>query len=263
MEPPPRAPTGRRSTPPRDARLEPGTLHVREQRLLTCLFVSLTLHTAFLAFVPPLLTQPSSSLKRPLWVDLVDLKETAPPPKAPEAPPRQQQSPRPEDKGPHAKPRRPSVEGTEVRAAPVPEPRPLPSSRDLVPTMNSLLRLQRDHENPLYVEPSTDPARGIRRGKTYDAYIREVKEAVRENWRVSGDGEFKRGTTVIRVSISADGSLSSLDLLQSSGMILHDYEALDAIKQSFPLRSPPESLLDENGKLSIRFSFHYFPTSPG
>ena len=40
-------------------------------------------------------------------------------------------------------------------------------------------------------------------------------------------------------------------------------EALDAIKQSFPLRSPPESLLDEKGKLSIRFSFHYFPSSSG
>jgi hypothetical protein len=46
-------------------------------------------------------------------------------------------------------------------------------------------------------------------------------------------------------------------------MILHDYEALEAIKQSFPLRSPPDSLLDEHGKLSIRFSFHYFLAPPG
>ncbi len=90
-----------------------------------------------------------------------------------------------------------------------------------------------------------------------------MKEAVRKNWKVSGDGESKRGTTVLRISINPDGSLASLDLLESCGMILHDYEALEAIKQSFPLRSPPESLLDEHGKLSIRFSFHYFLTPPG
>ena len=237
---------------------------MREPRLLTSLLVSLTLHTAFLAFVPPLLTRPSSSLKRPVWVDLVDLKETAPPPPAAEGSTQVKQTLRSGEKGPRARVARSSPEPPQVPAAPVPEPRPLPPARDLIPTMNSLLRLQRDHENPLYVEPSQeDPGQGIRRGKQYDAYIREVKEAVKENWRVSGEGDFQRGTTVIRISINADGSLASLDLLQSSGMILHDYEALDAIKQSFPLRSPPESLLDENGRLSIRFSFHYFPTPPG
>jgi TonB family protein len=129
--------------------------------------------------------------------------------------------------------------------------------------MNSLLGLQRAHENPLYVEPSLEAGKGMHRGREYDAYLREVKEAVKKNWEVSGDGELKRGTTVIRISIDSDGSLASVDLLQSSGMIIHDYEALDAIKQSFPLRSPPESLLDEKGKLSIRFSFHYFPSPAG
>jgi TonB family protein len=129
--------------------------------------------------------------------------------------------------------------------------------------MNSLLGLQRAHENPLYVEPSLEAGTGTHRGKQYDAYLREVKEEVKRNWKVSGDGELKRGTTVIRISIDPDGSLASVDLLQSSGMILHDYEALDAIRQSFPLRSPPKSLLDEKGKLSIRFSFHYFLTPPG
>jgi TonB family protein len=130
--------------------------------------------------------------------------------------------------------------------------------------MNSLLGLQRAHENPLYVEPSLEAGKeGAQMGGQYGAYLREVKEAVKKNWEVSGDGELKRGTTVIRISIDPDGSLASVDLLQSSGMILHDYEALDAIKQSFPLRSPPESLLDEKGKLSIRFSFHYFPAPSG
>lgn len=129
--------------------------------------------------------------------------------------------------------------------------------------MNHLLGLQRSHENPLYVEPSEGVSYGLHRGGEYDAYLREVKEAVRQNWTVSEEGENKRGTTVIRISVNDDGSLGAVDLLQSSGMILQDYEALDAIKRSFPFRSPPESLLDEKGKLSIRFSFHYFLTPPG
>lgn len=236
---------------------------MREPRLLTSLFVSLTLHTAFLAFVPPLLTRPSFSLKRPVWVDLVDLKEPTPPIPAPEASPQGKPGLAREDQDPEASTALSSPAPPQVTAAPVPEPRTLPSAQDLIPTMNSLLRLQRNHENPLYVEPSENPGLGIRRGKQYDAYIREVREAVKENWSVSGEGEMKQGTTVIRISIRADGSLASSDLLQSSGMILHDYEALDAIRQSFPLRPPPESLLDTNGKLSIRFSFHYFPTPPG
>lgn len=234
---------------------------MREQRLLTCLLVSLTLHTAFLAFAPSLLSRPSSSLKRPLWVDLVDLKEMPPP--APEPSPQQADRPRPENTALVKKARPPPSQRHEATTPSVPDSRPLPSAQELMPTMNSLLGLQRAYENPLYVEPSLDVGKGTHRGRQYDAYLREVKDVVKKNWKVSGDGELKRGTTVIRISINPDGSLASVDLLQSSGMILHDYEALDAIKQSFPLRSPPESLLNEKGKLSIRFSFHYFPSPSG
>jgi len=233
---------------------------VTDQRLLTCLLVSFTLHTAFLAFVPPLLSRPPSSLKRPLWVDLVDLKEPSPstkasPQESKRAPTRQAVLKRQTDE--------PGDPPQEAREPPVPQPRPLPSARELIPTVSRLLSLQRTYDNPLHVEPYQDGDQGIHRGPHFEAFLRDVKEAVRKNWRVSGDGELKRGTTVLRISINPDGSLASVDLLESCGMILHDYEALEAIKQSFPLRSPPESLLDEHGKLSIRFSFHYFLTPPG
>jgi TonB family protein len=233
---------------------------VRDQRLVTCLLVSFTLHTAFLAFVPPLLSRPPSSLKRPLWVDLVDLKEPSPLTRASSqeskrAPTRQAVLKRQTDE--------PGNPPQAAREPPVPQPPPLPSARELIPTVNRLLGLQRAHDNPLHVEPYQDGDQGIHRGPHFEAFLRDVKEAVRKNWRVSGDGESKRGTTVLRISINPDGSLASVDLLESCGMILHDYEALDAIKQSFPLRSPPESLLDDHGKLSIRFSFHYFLTPPG
>ena len=236
---------------------------MRDQRLLTSLLVSFTLHTAFLAFVPPLLSRSPSSLKRPLWVDLVDLKEPSPPSPSTEA--SSQESKRAPTR-PTVLSRqtgRPGTPPQEAREPPVPQPRPLPSARDLIPTVNSLRDLQRAYDNPLHVEPDQDGEQGIHRGPHYEAYIRDMKEAVKKNWQVSEDGETKKGITVLRVSIHPDGSLASLDLLESCGMILHDYEALEAIKQSFPLRSPPESLLDEHGKLSIRFSFHYFLTPPG
>lgn len=243
---------------------------MRDQRLLTSLLISFTLHTAFLAFVPPLLSRPPSNLKRPLWVDLVDLKEPTPPAPSPFRPSPLTRAPARESMrapGPQTVlSRQTKRAGTTTRKSadtPLPQPRPLPSSRDLIPSMKSLLGLQHTRNHPLHFETSRDGDQGIHRGPHYEAYLRDVKEAVRQNWRVSGDGESKRGTTVLRISINPDGSLASLDLLESCGMILHDYEALEAIKQSFPLRSPPESLLDEHGKLSIRFSFHYFLAPPG
>jgi TonB family protein len=243
---------------------------VREQRLLSCLLASLTIHTAFVAFVPPLLSRPSSSLKRPLWVDLVDLRQMSPPASMPTPSMPAQHTP-PADAGkPLAKYTVPAREShqnpaqfRETPAAPIPDPQPLPSARELIPTMNRLLGLQRAQENPLYVEPSGEDGHGLHRAGDYDAYLQEVKETVRQNWTVSGEWENKRGTTVIRISVNQDGSLGAVDLLQSSGTILQDYEALDAIKRSFPFRSPPHSLLDEKGKLSIRFSFHYFLTPAG
>ncbi len=240
---------------------------MREQKLLACLLVSFTAHAALLASVPSLLSRPASSLKRPLWVDLVDLKETpglAPALPAPASPP--PVSPQEPERKPgrqivsSRKTNEPGPSHEKVRELPAPYSRSLPSARELVPTMNSLLAHRGSPESPLHVESSEGE---IHHGPQYEAYLRDVKEAVKMNWRVSGEGEAKRGTTVLRISINPDGSLGSLDLLQSSGMILHDYEALEAIKQSFPLRAPPESLLDEHGRLSIRFSFHYYLAPPG
>lgn len=243
---------------------------MREQKLLACLLISLTVHTALLAFVPSLLTHPASSLKRPLWVDLVDLKDPSglapslpPSASAPEASSQEPARKSPRQTVSSRKTNETGPSPQETLEPPIPYPRPLPSARELIPTMNSLLAHHGTYDNPLHVEPSEDEGSRLHRGPQYEAYLRDVKEAVRQNWKVSGEGESKRGTTVLRISINPDGSLGSLDLLQSSGMILHDYEALEAIKQSFPLRAPPESLLDEHGKLSIRFSFHYFLAPPG
>lgn len=237
---------------------------MRGQRLLTCLLASLTLHTAFLAFIPPLLSHSPSSLKTPLWVDLVDIKEPSPPASSVPHPGLSFEAP---SEKPERRPAVPALEPPprrqEAPHASVPPRRPLPPARDLIPTMNTLLSLQHTYNDPLHVESSGDSGEGMHRGPQYDAYLREIRDAVRKHWKVSGDGDSKRGTTVLRLSIGQDGSLASLDLLQSSGMVLHDYEALEAIKGSFPIRHPPKSLLDAHGRLSIRFSFHYLLAPPG
>ncbi len=242
---------------------------MREQRLLTGLLVSFTLHTAFLAFVPPLLSRSPSSLKRPLWVDLVELKEPdhlltkpATPASAPEDPPEAQRK-RPDPQAVLSRQEEASPRQPDLGALSAPDLRPLPAANELIPSMNSLLSPRRGRDNPLNIEPLEGMADGIHRGPEYEAYLRDIKEAVKKNWKVSWDGESKIRPTVLRMSINPDGSLASLDLVKSCGKVLHDYEALEASKQSFPLRSPPESLLDENRKLSIRLYFHYLLAPQG
>jgi TonB family protein len=65
------------------------------------------------------------------------------------------------------------------------------------------------------------------------------------------------GTTVLLVVINGDGTLKSVVQLKSSGMPKHDFETIAAVRQSFPFRPPSKVLLNEEGRMVIRFSFHY------
>lgn len=104
----------------------------------------------------------------------------------------------------------------------------------------------------------SDPAADLR-----DEYLARVKREVEKHWEVLSEMGSNEGTTVLLVLIDPDGSLRSVDLHQSSGMILRDVEAMEAVKKSFPFQPPPPSLLNRKGRLLIRFSFHYSvgPTS--
>jgi TonB family protein len=90
----------------------------------------------------------------------------------------------------------------------------------------------------------------------------ELKRKVERNWQVSLDLGIREGVTVIYVIVADDGTLFSCDILKPSGMIAHDYEAMEAVKGAFPLSPPPKKLLNEKGILPIRFSFHYLLTPP-
>ena len=88
-----------------------------------------------------------------------------------------------------------------------------------------------------------------------DEYLLRIKREVERNWQGRSGGGAKEGTTVLLVVLDAEGLLRSLDLHRSSGIVLRDVEAMEAVKRSLPFKPPPAHLLNKKGRLLIRFSF--------
>jgi len=61
--------------------------------------------------------------------------------------------------------------------------------------------------------------------------------------------------TLVRFVLNADGSLSEIEVLSSSGYDAVDRAALSAIRNCVPVFGIPEDLLDQNGRLAINFGF--------
>ncbi len=155
-----------------------------------------------------------------------------------------------------------------VKAAPevakllAPPPRPLPSAKDLIPSIQDLMNWQTP-EGKLY--RSRFEQDGVRQNPAqvqYDAYLSILKQRVKERWNVASVTDIREATTVVWFVVGNDGSLTSLQLAKSSGRVLLDHKAMAAIRGSFPLQAPPKTLLDENGVINIQFSFRYMVYSP-
>ncbi len=137
-------------------------------------------------------------------------------------------------------------------------PRELPSVKDLIPSINDIWAMKAPGGS-LY-EHSTIVQDGIgeRQAKVaFDEYLAEFKSRVKMNWKVFDDPYMHESTTVLLIIINNDGSLQSVKKIKSSGMPGHDTETLFAVRHSFPMRPPPEILLDEEDRLTIHFSFHF------
>lgn len=133
----------------------------------------------------------------------------------------------------------------------------VPSTKDLIPTLQELMR-QQTAQRKLHTSPLEQDGLGETPARVYyDAYLSQLKQKVLEKWNVSSLTDLREGTAVVWFVIGRDGSLRSLELLQTSGMLLRDHEAMTAIRDAFPLSPPPEVLLDEHGVIRIEFSFHY------
>ncbi len=146
-------------------------------------------------------------------------------------------------------------------------PRKLPSAQDLVPSVSDLMRWHSRDGKLFRSHIEQDGLRDRAAQVQYNAYLSILKQRVKERWDVSTVRDFRESTTIVWFTVGKDGSLQYLELVRSSGRTLLDEKAMIAIRSSFPMPAPPESLLDENGMINIEFSFSYvlvhpYPRSP-
>jgi len=235
-------------------------------RLALFLTLSLALHCVSLQALPGLSLSSSPPLKKPVWVELV-----------PREPPGTSTSSSPQKPARATEPADQTL-STAALARQAPTPRTV-ATREVGRTPARVTTRETRPQEPrpsLGNTPSPpdapeDGGFGLSKNRTgrlpdeieYEQYLLETKQRVEMNWKVSLDDDIREGTTVVWAVASEDGSLWSLDILEPSGMILHDYEALEAVRRAFPLLPPPRTLLNEKGMLSIHFSFHYrLPVPP-
>ncbi len=261
-------------------------LHISDKRLACFIILSCLIHMMLAYSLPPMVkTDSLTSLKKPVWVDLMDIPGPSPNPGSlsphpkpkqviAKAPPLTQSEAAPKDIL-HKKAKETSLkkipfpkDSAKTRKQPEPDPvtpestPPLPSLNDLIPSMHSLLKKHQEDDPAFLSQYSQEGWERLPGNTQYERYLLELKRKVKKNWKVNLDTEIRQGSTVVWVIVAADGTLWSIDLLKPSGMILHDYEAIEAVKQAFPLSPPPKNLLNEKGHLPIRFSFHYLINPP-
>ena len=143
-----------------------------------------------------------------------------------------------------------------------PAPKPLPSARDLIPSVGDLMSWQTPKGN-MYRSRFEQDGMGRNAAQVqYNAYLAILKQRVKQRWNVSHVTGVRDATTVVWFLVDSDGSLKSLELARPSGKTLLDKKAMDAIRGSFPLTPPPKELLDENGVIPIQFTFRYMVNAP-
>ena len=269
------------------------------KRIAPFVILSCLLHVALVFYVLSLPSyQPLELAKRrePILVDYVENKEgtspepaslaptvgadnptpqafqpTTPPLTAPQAPPPKQEKrkaarvekPKPEKVGVTTKkPKKAEKENTKVAKLVEPAPKPLPSARDLIPSVGDLMSWQTPKGNMYRSRFEQDGMGRDPAQVQYNAYLAILKRRVKQRWNVSHVTGVRDATTVVWFLVDSDGSLKSLELARPSGRTLLDKKAMDAIRGSFPLTPPPKELLDENGVIPIQFTFRYMVNAP-
>ena len=191
----------------------------------------------------------------------------APPPPRKPPPPRTEIRQEPLKESPAKKPlERPAPEEPEREAVlekpPPDRPRELPSVRELIPSIHDILAMRSPRGSLYRHDTVVQDGIGERAARAaFDEYLAEFKSRVRLNWKVLDDPYMHESTTVLLIVINGDGTLGSVRRLRSSGMPGQDTQTVYAVRNALPMRPPPDILLDENGQLSINFSFHFLVRS--
>ncbi len=95
----------------------------------------------------------------------------------------------------------------------------------------------------------------------YASFFNRIKKAVSAKWDPMGHLRTKRRnlgavtrTTVMNITLRADGTLADLYVAQSSGLEELDLEAMNAFQRAAPFSNPPAALV-QNGFIHFQFSF--------
>jgi TonB family protein len=100
----------------------------------------------------------------------------------------------------------------------------------------------------------------------FASFFNRVKEQIRQHWHAAEEyGKrdpngavygAKVHLTLVRIRLTRDGSLSSVQLEQGSGVDFLDDVAVQAVKEAQPFPNPPQQLVDPAlGLISFQFGF--------
>ncbi|MCY3592193.1 MAG: energy transducer TonB [Acidobacteria bacterium] len=214
-----------------------------------CLAASLTLHVALiggLLFGPGLFAERTQLERQPLEiVRLPTIRPEPIPPPAPEEEP--EPTPVPEEPEPEPEPEEPPPDvPTLAPEEPEPEPEPEPPPPEPEPEPEPRPRLERPFQPTRTVDDSlagTDDAEAPVVGYdsedfTYEYYTSRLIAAIKARWtRPPIEGV----EAVVFFRIATDGTVSDLELLQSSGVTRFDNAGLRAIELASPVMPLPRS----------------------
>jgi TonB family protein len=101
------------------------------------------------------------------------------------------------------------------------------------------------------------------KGFDFGKWLRDFYYKVYSNWIIPLAFEsFRRsGMLTLHFYVSRDGSVSGLELLDSSGMVSYDDAAMSAISRSDPFLRLPEGYPDDRMEVKCRFIYEWKPTS--
>lgn len=91
----------------------------------------------------------------------------------------------------------------------------------------------------------------------YVSYLAKIKNKILKVWKYP-DKSYERneeGNVVVKMSIDADGSLSDVSLIASSGFVELDHGALDVVQSAAPYEPLPK--IYNLSRLHIMASFYY------
>lgn len=140
------------------------------------------------------------------------------------------------------------------------------NTNDLIPSIGVLAKIAG--------APMNDHVEGIDEGEgtflntrefKYASFFNRMKRGIAQHWNPTPEVRrrdptgniygIRRRTTVLEVTLNADGALEKVDVQQSCGLDFLDQVAVSAMRSAQPFPNPPKGMMDENGNIVFGFGF--------